>query len=568
MKTDNVPLDLSFSLLWPKGRQADTVRLRPEAALDLATDKLIQFISKDNRSREAMQGIFTLLCQDSETIDFRLDIIDDLLCFPSLIESFNELMPVISSLRFFVSHVRTEERNILLEVVWRLRELEYYVKCIQILSRGLKNNRDDIQSGGLKKLVYFVESVENDPVFVKLINTLPGLLEKINNLKSITIGVNLNSGLIPFEATLISINDKRFTDAPLWSSLFVSDGNHGIAPVHSAGEYGCTNPLMVPLFKDIAHIMQKMAKPLARSLKKFININSRLFIKLQQDFLFYLGAVHVITSLKESGLPMIRPKVLKKEKREASVKELYNINLAIHRLGKKKDSSTESVSSIVGNDFFQDDTGRIIILTGPNRGGKTTFLQAVGLAQVLMQVGLYVPAKEAAMSISDNIFTHYPAKEELEKGTGRFGEEAQRLHSIFHSATRFSLILLNESLSSTSIGESLYLAQDIVRVFRMLGTRVVYTTHLHELATKVVTINKDTKGESKLKSMVALVETIQEETSAGPGEPFYTIKPTFKIVPGPPMGHSYAIELASKFGISKDQLISKLKERGEVLPDE
>ncbi|MBN2533161.1 MAG: hypothetical protein JXB88_09735 [Spirochaetales bacterium] len=556
---------MSFSLLWP-GQRTGAVQLCPQAAADLDTDKLIQFISLDKRSKDVVQGVFSLLCQDCETVNYRLDIIDDLLHFPALIESLYELMPEIGTLRFYVSHSRMEEENVLLEVVWRLRELEYYVKCIQILNRGLKNTRDIIKSEGLKKLALLIDTIEKNPVFVKLIKELPELLKRINNLKSITIGVNLNAGLIPCEATLISINDKRFTDAPLWAGLFDSGGYHGIARLHSAGDYGYENPLMIPLFEDIAHILQRIARPLARSLKKFISINSRLLIKLQQDFLFYLGAVHIIKTFHEYGLPMIRPTVLEKEKRESSVKDLYNINLAIHMY---RDNKDDSASSIVKNDFLQDESGRIIILTGPNRGGKTTFLQAVGLAQILMQVGLYVPAKEAIMSISDNIFTHYPAKEELEKGTGRFGEEAQRLHSIFNSATRFSLILLNESLSSTSIGESLYLAQDIVRVLRMLGTRVIYTTHLHELAAMIDTINKDTKGESWVMSMVALVEKIHEQTPDLTDKTLlHTIKPTFKIVAGPPMGHSFAIELASKFGISRDQLISKLKARGQVLPED
>jgi hypothetical protein len=125
----------------------------------------------------------------------------------------------------------------------------------------------------------------------------------------------------------------------------------------------------------------------------------------------------------------------------------------------------------------------------------------------------------------------------------------------------------------------LFLAQDIVKVLKILGTRAMYTTHLHDLAAMVDTINRDTPGESKLMSMVAQVEKSDEisptdmDESSHPGDspghtPFYTIKPTFKIIPGPPMGQSYAIELASKFGISKDQLLSTLKERGEVLPEE
>jgi DNA mismatch repair ATPase MutS len=154
----------------------------------------------------------------------------------------------------------------------------------------------------------------------------------------------------------------------------------------------------------------------------------------------------------------------------------------------------------------------------------------------------------------------------MEKGTGRFGEEAQRIGSVFRSVTRHSLVLLNESLSSTSGGESLYLAQDIVRVLRMLGARAVYATHLHGLAASAAQLNRDTEGDSSVLSMVALIEEDSEaaEGDTGSAGNSGTIKPTFKIVPGPPEGHSYAIDLARRYGISRDQLIKTLEQRGAL----
>ena len=150
-----------------------------------------------------------------------------------------------------------------------------------------------------------------------------------------------------------------------------------------------------------------------------------------------------------------------------------------------------------------DDDGRIGILTGPNQGGKTTYTQMVGLCQLLAQTGLWVPAAQARLSPVDNIYTHYPVEEQLAKGTGRFGEEAQRLSQIFARGTRHSLILLNESLASTNPGESLYIAQDIVRILRRLGARAIFATHLHELAADVAALNASTTGESRIVSLVA-----------------------------------------------------------------
>jgi DNA mismatch repair protein MutS len=207
---------------------------------------------------------------------------------------------------------------------------------------------------------------------------------------------------------------------------------------------------------------------------------------------------------------------------------------------------------IVTNDVAMDEDGRISILTGPNQGGKTTYTHMVGLCQLLAQTGLWVPAAQARLSPVDNIYTHYPVAEHLASGTGRFGEEAQRLHQIFAHATRYSLILLNESLASTNPGESLYIAQDLVRILRRLGARVIFATHLHELAAAVDALNASTAGESRIVSLVA------SGTEAGDESP----RCSYKIVPGPPLGCSYAREIAARYGISSDQLTALLQQRG------
>ena len=239
----------------------------------------------------------------------------------------------------------------------------------------------------------------------------------------------------------------------------------------------------------------------------------------------------------------------------ASVSDLYELNLALR--------SAHRETQVVPNDLHFNDTGRIFILTGPNQGGKTTFTQAVGVAQVLFQAGLYVPAREARLSPVDGIFTHFPVEEKPVFESGRLGEEAGRLSAIFQNATRRSLILLNESLASTSEGESLYLAQDIVRVLRMMGVRAIFATHLHALAERVEAINNDAAGDSLLVSMVAEMVGFEDELNG-------QARRTYKIKPGPPMGVSYARDIAARYGISLDKILQTLQARGviEKPPDE
>jgi hypothetical protein len=558
--TDTTSLDLSFSLLWPEGTRTKAVEIHQQSALDLDLQKLIDFMAFDSKHKDTLALIVRSLCQDENTINYRLDIIDELVRFPELISCIDGLLPVLRDLKYYETFLALEWKTSLQEAIWRLRELEHYVDCVQKMAEAFQGIVKQLRSRALKQLSALVLKVQEDPVFRKLVATLPDLLSRIRGIKSLTIGVNLDAGLMPCEATLISINADRYKESPFLKNLFGEDQWQGIGPLHRAPEGSeSAGPLMIPLFQDISRIMEKTTQPLARALKEFVSINSRVLTHLYGDFLFYLGALKLITAMQRCGLPMSRPRVLGQEMRRFEVKGIYNLDLALHLLDRNGGRPEGILEQIVPNDFYQGDEGRIMIITGPNRGGKTTLLQAIGLAQIMMQAGLYVPATGAAVSICDNIFSHYPALEKLEKGTGRFGEEAQRIESLFKSSTRHSLILLNESLSSTSGGESLYLAQDIVRVLRMLGARAVYATHLHGLAASVGELNQDTKGDSRVLSMVALVEADpdSEERDA--------IRPTFKIVPGPPEGHSYAIDLACRYGISKEQLIATLKQRGELV---
>jgi DNA mismatch repair ATPase MutS len=170
----------------------------------------------------------------------------------------------------------------------------------------------------------------------------------------------------------------------------------------------------------------------------------------------------------------------------------------------------------------------------------------VGLAQVLFQAGVFVPGTAARMSPVDNIFSHFPADESQTVELGRLGEETRRLSEIFRGATRLSLILLNESLTSTSYSEGLYLAQEIVRAMRYLGARAIFNTHLHELAESVDALNAGTDGDSMILSMITgIVEG----------------RRSYRVEPGAPLGKSYAMDIALKFGVSFEQIARVIDEK-------
>jgi DNA mismatch repair protein MutS len=394
------------------------------------------------------------------------------------------------------------------------------------------------------------------------------MLSRLNGVPSVTIGVNLDNELRPVEVTLLSINEKPFKGGSLIERLMGkktgSKPDQGITPLHSlpyiAVQDGTrrvetgqrADPLMVPLFNDLYKVLRSVISPISAALKEYAKVNANFLVAVEEEAAFYLGAVRLIRKMQASDLPMCRPEIRPMQERACEMQGMVNLILA---LGLEREQ-TNPKGAVIPNDVDFGPEGRIFILTGPNQGGKTVYTQAVGIAQVLFQAGLYVPAEKACISPVDGIYTHFAIEEKSIVGMGRLSEESKRLSEIFQSVTRHGLVLLNESLSSTSSGESLYMAQDIVRALRLFGVRAIFATHLHELAESAQAINQEISGDSLVVSLVAEVD-LKARASTD------LVPRTYKIKPGPPKGLSYAKGIAVRYGISFEQLAGQWQERRE-----
>jgi hypothetical protein len=553
--------------------------LNQNAIADLDLDSTISGLALDSSHRKHIKEILLDLCQDPAVIRYRQEIIEDLLRIPALIEGFHGILEKIFTLdryRFFKA-----QDELLYEVTWRLGELEVCVDCIKALSGLFRTIKIEPKSRGLENLRDYIQNIEKDETFKNLVKELPDLLTKVRSIASVTIGVNLDDRLRPVEATLVSVNRDPYGDTKpsLFNRLFGRKKKKssqsksvdarvkpGIAPKHSVpsvhdsargsgiAEITRANPMMIPLFRDLSEVLNKISFPIARALNKYVGVNSRYLVNLGAELAFYLGAVKLIGRIESSGLPMCKPELAPKEERSCLLEDCFNINLALRLYEREKEHRLEKI--LITNDAQFDSDARILILTGPNQGGKTTFTQAIGIVQVLAQAGLYVPGSRARISPAEGIYTHFPVREHPELDTGRLGEEAKRLGEIFEEATPFSLILLNESLSNTSHSESLFLMRDVVRILRLLGARAVLTTHLHELAAQLAELNAEPPKDNRAVSMVSQVKD-------GHGD-HTPIERTFKIIRSEPTGLSYAGEIATQYGISFEQLQKLLKKRGLV----
>jgi hypothetical protein len=559
----------SISLLWPRGEPTTARHWQENAVVDLGLEGIITALNVDGKHEREMKAIILTPCEDVETIAYRQEIIEDLLAAPELLHQFNQLLPLLSDLNYYASMTQTEGLPFQ-RTLGRIGELELYVQIVKALSIVFNDAEAKLRSTGLCALREMLIERMQDPIFAQIECGLPDITATIKKLSSITVGINLDHNLKPIGATLVSINTEPFRGSSFFKKLFGEQpAFQGISQLHTVpmqsvntadGRLVSTqkrsDPMLFPLFKDLDRVVTDTVRPIEAALKEFLQVSTQFLAILEPEIVFYLGATRLIGDLTGRGLPMCRAEVADADARLCVIRDCYNLNLALRVMFRQPRANLTAL--VVSNDVTFDDSGRIFIITGPNQGGKTTYIQAIALAQVLFQVGLYVPGTSACISPVDGIYTHFPVEEKPSADAGRFGEEAQRLSDIFAHATRYSLILLNESLASTAPGESLYLARDIVRCFRLLGVRAAYTTHMHELAANLDEYNEMTPGESKIVSLVAGAQTDASEANS--------VQRTYKIVASPPMGRSYAHELAARYGISFDKIVETLTTRHAIDP--
>lgn len=193
----------------------------------------------------------------------------------------------------------------------------------------------------------------------------------------------------------------------------------------------------------------------------------------------------------------------------------------------------------VPNDIALDEE-RLTFITGPNSGGKTAFCKTLAQTQLLAQIGAYVPAEEAAVTVADRIFYQVPEISHLTDAEGRFGTELKRTKAIFLAATAQSLVVMDELSEGTTNEEKLEISVSILDGFREKGNTTILITHNHDL----VDFYQDRQ--------IGLARQAE----------FKNENPTYRLIEGISRV-SHADRIAKKIGFSKDDIAHYLgKDKG------
>ncbi|MEO0564862.1 MAG: hypothetical protein AAF125_22335, partial [Chloroflexota bacterium] len=388
-----------ISLLTPTPAEtAPTPSNTAEWETDLGLSDLLEALAFDRTYRRFVRGVLLALPTDPAVIRWRQAVLADLLANPVLTDALAELLPQLASLTEDNAMLGKRSRSLIMETSDRLSELDMYSELLGKLGGVLSSATVD--SVALRTLRDEVTRVLALPDYQRLREEIPRLREPLRNIGSLTIGINLDYNLKPTSAVLMAINKRELGEPPsLLDRLFGLDapdasGNpvRGIAPVHHFPKGDMRK--YHDLFQDVDKLMEQTAKPVANALRYYVRTNAHTLKQLEKEIAFFVAATRMI---RTSAVSFAQPEVAPVDERVMIADGLHNIALLLRNERKS-----------VASDVRFDNEGRVAVLTGPNSGGKTTFLRNVGLAQVMAQAGLFIPATRASFSPVDRVLTHFP----------------------------------------------------------------------------------------------------------------------------------------------------------------
>ncbi|MGH8149027.1 MAG: MutS-related protein [Steroidobacteraceae bacterium] len=292
-------------------------------------------------------------------------------------------------------------------------------------------------------------------------------------------------------------------------------------------DYPQINHVEAAILERVARLFPREFAALAAFREAHRNALDPLIVRFDREVQFYLACLGHVERLRRTGLEFCYPEVTDRSK-AVCAEAAFDLALAAALAADGK--------PVVTNDFALDGAERILVVTGANQGGKTTFARAFGQLHYLAALGCPVPGRRALLFAFDEIYTHFEREEAVGTLSGKLEEELVRMHRILEAATPRSILIMNESFGATTLADALYLGRRVLQriVERdMLGVCVTFLDELAALG----------------RATVSLVSQV------APDDPAVR---TFKIIRQPANGLAHALAIARKYRLSYEDVRERL----------
>jgi DNA mismatch repair protein MutS len=505
----------SVSILF--ARADDRVEAQPAPAffVDLNLDQIVDAVTKDWADYN-LKPFFHVPLKRIDAIRYRHDVFQEL-----------ENPALFEHVRSFAQRMREVRQHLILtsNLHYRHHKEGWFLHAVKLYCDAIKSFAADLSTVLLKSrgFLAFRKYLTNYATG----SYFTALVEETNALEADLSDVRY----------CVFIKDNAFTVRHYWSEI---DYSAEIEETFAKFQQGAVNDYRVKYRSspDMNHIEAKVLEFVAR-------LNPELFSRLDdyharhagfidetiaafdREIHFYVAYLDHVAKLSRAGLRFCYPHVSSKSK---EVYDYEGFDLALAQ------KLIEAKTSIVCNDFFLRGKERIIVVSGPNQGGKTTFARTFGQLHYLASIGCPVPGRDAQLFLLHQLFTHFEREEKVENLRGKLEDDLIRVRSILEQATSQSIIIMNEIFTSTTLQDEIFLGRTMMKKILDLDLLCIWVTFVDELA-------------SFGAQTVSMVSTVVPENP--------TLR-TFKIVRRPADGLAYAMAIAEKYRLTYDCLKERI----------
>jgi DNA mismatch repair ATPase MutS len=470
---------------------------RPEWELvqDLALDTLLHAMADDDALIADVARVALLAGGDLDTIRYRQDVLSDCLRNGATVRKLYHLaleatdrrrQPYFGLSGRFPSGILHSAVDMLVMLVGMLRKL----RSINDLHAG------GFASRGFTALFARIQEEIGD----EYLDSVQDHLKRLRFSSGVLVGAELGKGNAGTNYTVRQATGKALSR---FGRLFGGGTRRYTIRIHERDEAGAR---YLSELRDRG--LNQVANAAAQSAEHVLGF----FEMLKTELAFYVGCLNLRDRLEAMGAPMALPQPAAAGTRGLRSRGQYDVCLAL-TLGRPA----------VGN-ALEADGMSLVIITGANQGGKSSFLRSIGLAQAMMQAGMFVGAESFAGELCAGLFTHFKREEDPTMKQGKLEEDLGRMSDIVDGLGPNALLLLNESFAATNEREGSELAGQVVRALLAKRVRIFFVTHLYQFARVI--------AEGKHREALFLrAERLPDGTR------------TFKVVPGEPLETSHGDDL-------------------------